>query len=270
VVDGNGPVRRRRAIAAALLLPFLAAEPRASLDEKTGPVAVRFPEGSLHGFLTLRAPGGEPLADGDLLQVANARGIESRMVFHFRDSSYFDERVTFSQKGVFRMEHYELVQRGRAFEQDLEVTLSATGVYSVTATSRSDGEVKHWKGTLDLPADVYNGMVITIAKNLARGDSQTVHIVAFTPGPRLIGLEIAPAGTRRVWNGRHGVATTHFKLKPKLGVILGFFARLLGRAPPDSDAWIVTDGVPGFVRFDGPLYTGPPWRLELAAPAFGR
>ena len=40
-------------------------------------------------------------------------------------------------------------------------------------------------GTLDLPPDVYNDMVLTIAiaTNLAKGASETVHLVAFTPRP---------------------------------------------------------------------------------------
>jgi hypothetical protein len=30
--------------------------------------------------------------------------------------------------------------------------------------------------------------------------------------------------------------------------------------------WIVTEDVPAFVKFEGPLYMGPVWRIELAAP----
>lgn len=39
------------------------------------------------------------------------------------------------------------------------------------------------------------------------------------------------------------------------------------RMPPDSHAWIVTDELPAFVRFEGPLHpAGPAWRIELASP----
>ena len=47
-------------------------------------------------------------------------------------------------------------------------------------------------GTLELPPDVYNGMVLTVAKNLPKGASETVHYVAFTPTPRLIQLALVP------------------------------------------------------------------------------
>jgi hypothetical protein len=260
--------RLRRVALLGLVVPTVA---WLSAQEREGQVRVRYPEGTLHGFLQLRTPGGKVLADGDLLQVPRDGGIDSRMVFRFADSSYFDERVRFTQRTVFRMTRYSLVQRGPAFEHDLEATLSSNGKYVVTARSRENGERERWEGTFDdLPADTYNGMVITIAKNLVRGDTQRVHLVAFTPRPRLISLEIAPSGVSRIPVGRRSVKATHFELKPKLGVVLGFFARMLGKAPPDSHAWIVADGAPGFVRFEGPLYTGAVWRLELAAPAFGR
>ncbi len=238
------------------------------VQEREGTVAVRYVEGTVHGFLKLRSASGEALAEGELLQVPRRQGLDSRMIFRFHDASFFEERVLFTQRGVFRMESYSLVQRGPAFAEDLEVSLARSGKWEVKTKSRAKGEVKTWSGTMDLPPDTYNGMVITIAKNLARGDTQRVHIVAFTPKPRLISLEIAPSGTKSVKIGSHAEAAVHFVLKPKLGAVIGFLAKVTGKDPPDSHAWIVTEGAPGFVRYEGPLYTGPVWRLELAAPTW--
>ena len=231
-------------------------------------VPVRYAEGTVHGFLKLETATGDLLAHGDLLQVAKEREIESRMVFHFSDSSVFEELVTFTQHEVFRMQDYHLIQRGPAFNDDLEATLSQSGAYTVKTKSHEDGSEKLDSGKVDMPPDVYNGMVITITKNLIARDSQTVHIVAFTPKPRLIGLEIARSGSQQVNIGRHAETAAHFKLKPKLGTFTKIFAKLLGKLPPDSDAWIVTDGVPAFVRFEGPLYSGPVWRLSLTSPTW--
>jgi hypothetical protein len=51
------------------------------------------------------------------------------------------------------------------------------------------------------------------------------------------------------------------------GVGLRLFATLAGRAPPDNHGWLVTDPVPAFVRFEGPLsLSGPVWRIELESP----
>ena len=263
---------RTRAIVVAFIAAGAAAAPVRPAQEREGAVAVRYVEGTLHGFLRLRSANGDVIADGELLQVPRRRGLDSRMVFRFRDSSFFEEKVLFTQRGVFRMESYSLVQRGPAFAEDIDVKLDRSGKYEVKATDREDGEAKSWSGTMDLPADTYNGMVIVIAKNLATGetagDTQRVHLVAFTPKPRMISLELAPSGTQQVQIGTHREKAVHYVLKPKLGAVIGFFAKTLGKMPPDSHAWIVTEGAPGFVRFEGPLYTGPVWRLELAAPAW--
>jgi hypothetical protein len=263
----------RRGHTRATLVPFLALVLALSsgtptrAQEREGAVAVRFVEGTLHGFLRLKDAAGKTIADGELLQVPLRGGLDSRMIFRFRDKSYFEEHVLFTQRGVFRMESYSLVQRGPSFADDLKVNLQRSGKYEVKATSR-DGESKSWSGTMDLPADTYNGMIVTIAKNLVRGDTQRVHLVAFTPKPRMISLEIAPSGTSPVTMGSHTSKAVHFVLKPKLGAVIGFFAKVTGKMPPDSHTWIVTEGAPGFVRFRGPLYTGPVWQLELATPAW--
>lgn len=238
------------------------AAPRAS----PAGIPVRYAEGTVHGFIELRTAADSLLAYGDLLQIPNDSGIESRLLFHFPDSSVFHETVTFSQRGVFTMQRYHLVQRGPAFADDLEVTLARSGQYDITTKSHKDGKEKRYTGTLDLPADVYNGMVLTIAKNLSTQGSQTVHVVAFTPKPFVIALQLVPSGTQRVMIGQHAETAVHYTLKPKLGALLRLAATLRGQSPPDSHVWIVTDGVPAFVRFEGPLYSGPVWRINLTSP----
>jgi hypothetical protein len=234
----------------------------------SAPVPVRFVQGSMHGFLVLHTANGPLLASGDLLQVGRGGEIESRMVFRFKDGSVFDERVMFTQQRVFTMQIYRLVQRGPAFPKDTEISLErASGKYRVKTTDRKDGREKVLDGTLDLPPDVYNGMVLTIATNLPKGASETVHLVAFTPTPRLIQLKVAPAGEHKVLVGELAKTAIHYVFQPQLGAWLKLFTTLLGRVPPDYHAWIIADEVPAFARFDGPLYTtGPIWRIELASP----
>jgi hypothetical protein len=163
------------------------------------PIAVRFAEGVTHGFLLLRTVDGGLIASGDLFQVARSGKVESRMVFHFKDGSLFDERVVFTQQRVFAMQSYHLVQRGPAFAEDTEISLQrASGKYYVKTTSHKDGREEAIDGTLELPPDVYNGIVITVVKNLPKGAGATVHMVAFTPKPLLIELELALAGEHKV------------------------------------------------------------------------
>lgn len=232
------------------------------------PIPVRFPEGLTHGFLVLGTIDGGVLASGDLLQAGRDGKVESRMVFRFKDGSVFDETVVFTQKSVFTMQSYHLVQRGPAFSEDTEISLErATGKYRVKTKARKDGREEVLEGKLDLPPDVYNGMVLTVAKNLRKGVSETVHIVAFTPKPLLIRLKLAPVGEHKVLVGELAKTATHYVFEPQPGMWLTLFATLLGRMPPDYHVWVVTDELPAFVRFEGPLYTmGPIWRIELTSP----
>ncbi len=264
----------RRGARVAWLAPVLLAactaalaQQRARRVEPAG-IPVRFTEGSVHGFLELRTQAGALLAPGDLIQVVRDGEIESRMVFHFPDASVFEESVAFSQHGVFKMRGYHLVQSGPAFAGDLDATLSRSGHYVVRTKSHRDGRERVYTGSLVLPPDISNGMIITIAKNLPAGDTETVHIVAFTPKPRLVGLQLAPSGSQRVLIGQHVETAVDFALKPRLGALVGFFARLLGKFPPDSHTWIVGDDAPAFVRYEGPLFTGPVWRIDLTSPGW--
>jgi len=237
-----------------LAVSVLSGPPRENL------VPVRWAEGTVHGFLELRSQAGELLARGDLLQVPRDSDVESRLVFHFADSSEFRETVTFTQHQVFRLERYQLVQRGKAFAADLDVTLSRSGDYEVKTRSHKDGKEERDTGKLDLPADAYNGLIPVIGKDIDRKTGQTVHIVAFTPKPMVIPLQFVPSETTP--------GVVQFTLKPKLNALQRVGAALTRRTPPDSHLWIVTAEVPAFVRFEGPMYSGPVWRVEQTGPRF--
>lgn len=233
-------------------------------------IPVHYAEGTVHGFLELTTESGELLAHGDLLQVAKDRGISSRMVFHFGKASMFEETVTYTQHEVFTMVTYHLVQSGPAFEDDLDASLTRSGSYVIKTKSHKDGKERLLTGTMKLPPDVYNGMVITIAKNVSVKNTTTVHIVAFTPDPHIIKLELEPSGTQRVLIGQHAETAENFTLKPKLEGFLLLGAKVTGKVPPDSHVWIIEDDVPAFVRSEGPLYSGPVRRIALASPGWPR
>jgi hypothetical protein len=127
------------------------------------------------------------------------------------------------------MQSYRLVQRGPSFTEDIEISLErATGKYRVKTRARKDGQEKMIEGTIELPADVYNGMILTVVKDLPKGTSETVHYVAFTPAPKLIQIELSPAGEQKVMVGQLPKTAVHYVLKPQLGAWLTFFATVLG------------------------------------------
>jgi hypothetical protein len=230
------------------------------------PVEVRFLEGVTHGFLVLRSTAGQIVAHGELLHTAHLDRVESRMIFRFKDSSLHDERVTFSQQHVFTLLSYRLVQQGPSFPEPMEVSLDRKqGSYQLKSVQK--GREKTLSGKLDLPPDVYNGMTMTILKNLPQGRSESVHYVAFTPTPRLIKLDLVPAGDQKVQIGEQQGEAARYSLKPKLGVVMGFIAAVLGKTPADYECVIWTKDIPAFVRCDGPLrLKGPVYRIEVTNP----
>jgi hypothetical protein len=241
------------------------------LSAAAAPVPVRFAEGVTHGFMLLHTVEGALIATGDLLQVVGRGGaVESRMVFRFNDGSMFDEAVVFNQQRFFTLQSYRLSQHGPAFSDDTDISFERKlGKYRVRTTRHTDGRQDVIEGNLELPPDVYNGMVVTVAKNLTKGAGETVHIVAFTPAPRVIELEVAPAGEHKILVGKLTKTAVHYTFHPKLTGWLKLFATLSGRLPADYNVWIATDDVPAFVRFEGPLNpTGPAWRIQLTSPGW--
>jgi len=231
-------------------------------------VPVRHTEGVVRGFLVLSDTDGTRIASGDFLQSSRGGDIKTRMLLHFKDGSVHDEWAVFSQQRNFVMKSYHLVQKGPAFSEDTEASLErAGGKYRVKIKARDDGKEKVLSGKLDLPLDVYNGMVPVVAKNL-KGGRQVVHVVAFTPKPRVIELEMIPSGEEQYNIGDLKKSALHYVLKPKLG-LLKVPATLMGKMPPDNHLWIETSDVPAFVKFQGPLANeGPTWRIELTSPVW--
>jgi len=251
---------RVSALAAALLTTGVSAA-------LASPIEVRYLEGVTRGFLVLHSPGGETLAEGDLLQIVRPEGVDSRLVFRFRDGSLYDETVVFTQQKVFTIVSYHLVQRGPTFPEELEVTFDRKGSRYQVRSRRKGAEAETVAGEVELPPDLYNGMMIMLLRNLGKGAAETVHVLAFTPKPILVQLEMVPVGEETVRAGERGLQSTHYVMTPKLGLLRGAAAVVLGRTPAAYHCWVATAGAPAFVAIDGPLYTGGPiWRIETVSP----
>jgi hypothetical protein len=235
------------------------------------PVPVQRSEGVVHGFLVLRALDGTTLADGDLIQVARGNQVTARLAFRFRDGSIHDETAIYTQRKHFRLVSSRLVQKGPAFPYPLELSVDATSG-TVTVQYEDDGEKKVKRERLELPPDVANGTILTLLKNL-RPDAlpTTVSMVAATPAPRVVKLEITSAGRDRFSTGRSHRTAMHYVIKVDIGGITGLLARLTGRQPLDSHVWILGGEAPAFVKSEQPLYAGGPlWRIELVSPVWDR
>ena len=249
-----------------LALTFVLFGPAASLAEL---VSVRYPEGTTHGFLVLRSLDGRLLADGDLTAVVRGVQVSSRLVFRFKDGSVHDEHVTFSQGGSFRVVTYRLIQKGPAFPDPVDTSIEPAKRL-VTVRYTEEGKQKVETKEMDLPADLADGLVPTLLKNLQPA-APPKKLPYLSPGrkPRLVALIVTPAGEERFTTGGAARKAMHYVLKVEIGGLPGVIAPLIGKQPPDSHVWILSGDVPAFVRSEQPLYEGGPvWRIELASPKF--
>src|SRR5436305_14190111 len=95
-------------------------------------IPVRYPEGTVHGFLALRTLEGKLLAAGNLTEVIQGNQVVSRLVFRFRDGSVDEDTTIFSQRGTFRLISDHHIQKGPSFPNPTDVLIeAATGQVTV-------------------------------------------------------------------------------------------------------------------------------------------
>jgi hypothetical protein len=233
-------------------------------------VEVRYTEGLVHGFVVLRAMDGSTLAHGDLTQVPRGERVTSRLVLNFKDGSLYEESVSFSQRDVFKVLDYHLVQKGPAFKVQIDMTIdTSTGLVHVSYTDE-DGKAKEESRRFDFPPDLVNGLVPILLKNI-RPDAKetTVSLVAATPEPRLVKLVISPEGEAEFLIGEASRKAMQYRMQVEIGGLLGFFAPLVGKEPEVSHAWVLPGDAPAFLRLEGQLFMGGPiWRIELSSPVW--
>jgi hypothetical protein len=229
------------------------------------PVPVRYTEGVSRGFLRLRGTDGTRLADGELSQHCVGRRVTSRLTFRFRDGSVYDETTVFLQQRQFRLVTEHVVQRGPTFPRSQDMFIDASSG-NVTVRYTDGDEDKVVSEHLDLPADVGNGMILTLLRNIRPGaPPRSLAFVAATPKPRMIKLDISVSGRERFSTGHLSVMATHYVVKVDLGGVTGVLASVAGKQPPDSHVWMVDGEPPVFVAAEQPFFSGGPlWRIELA------
>ncbi len=232
---------------------------------------MRFPEGVTHGFLLVRSLAGEILGQGEMTQVVKEGDlVESQLVFRFKDGSLHDEKVAFSQQRVFTMISYRLVQRGPSFPDQIEISVDrGTAEYTVHSQAGEGGKEEVLTGQVDLPKDVYNGMLITVSKNLQKGADETVSVLAFTPAPQVVKVQLRAIDEHPIQIGESSSKATQYVFTPQIGMIRGLVGKAIGKLPAQFHytCWILIDEVPSFVQFEGPLQLmGPIMRIELVSP----
>jgi hypothetical protein len=235
-------------------------------------VAVRHREGVVRGFLALRATAGELLANGDLIQTSRGDRVVSRFVLRFQDGSLHDETTVFYQRERFQLVSDHLVQRGPTFPHPIDLRIDVSKGRVNVRRRDDDGKDEIVEEQMELPADLANGMILTLLKNVPpQAASTTVSMLFATPKPRLVKLVITRRGDEPFSVGRASYKAMRFNVEVEIGGLAGLIAPLIGKKPPDTSVWIVGGEAPGFIQSEGPMYQdGPIWRIELAAPDYRR
>jgi hypothetical protein len=233
-------------------------------------VRVRHTEGRIHGFLLLRDMDDKILASGEVTQLANGNRVTTELRFQFKDGSIHEETSVFSQQRAFRLLTHRLVQKGPAFNRPTDMSLNAsTGQVTIRYTD-GDGKEKTISERMKLPADLSNGIVSTLLSDIDPKTPKTaLSMLVSTPKPRLVKLEISPAGEDSFSIGGSAAKAMRYAVKVEIGGISGMIAPLIGRDPPDTHIWMVGGKAPGFLKSEGQLFEGGPiWRIEMASPVW--
>lgn len=226
-------------------------------------------EGVTHGFLVLSTMDGTAIAYGDSTEEVHGNEVTSHLTYHFRDGSLQQEDLVFSQRGTFRLLRYRRIQKGPSFKESEELTVDArTGQVNVKSTDEK-GKEKFESQRMKLPPDLANGLVLTLLKNVPENAKIELPYLVATPKPRIVKLEVTPAGTEPYTIVGSKREALHFDIKVDIGGVAGMVAPLVGKQPPDNHVWISRGDAPTFVKSVTLSYMGGPmWRTELASPVW--
>ncbi len=233
------------------------------------PVSVRYTEGSIHGFLSLRTAGGKVLAAGDLTQTVHGDQVTSRLVFHFKDGSLDEDTTTFTQRGTFRLLTDHHIQKGPIFPHPSD-TLIDVNTGKVIVHYSEEGKERIATEHFDLQPDLANGDIIDLVQNISPETKETtLSYVAITPKPRLVKLKVRPLGEDRFTVDGYPYQATKFQVKIELGGVAGLIAPMVGKQPPDMYIWVSEKEVPVFVKSMAEQYVGGPvWNIQLSSPVW--
>ncbi len=137
----------------------------------------------------------------------------------------------------------------------------------VTYHEEKEGRDELKTEAMDLPADLSNGMVPMVLQNFPRGTEEIkVGYIVTAPKPRLVKFAIHRDGQGTYKAGTTRTAT-QYRIHIEIGGIAGAVAPVIGKEPPDLNAWVTSGEAPTFLKMRGILFLGgPEWTLQLMSP----
>ena len=227
----------------------------------------------MHGFLSLATEQGNVLADGDLIEFVRGDRVTAHLTFHFKDGSLDDETTVYTQRDVFRLISDRHIQKGPYFPHPLDMTIDVAKGVVETRTPGKNGKDEVATDHIKMPADLYNGLVTPVIKNVSPDAGETkVSMIVAAPKPRLVTLDILPQAPATFYLAGFPHKAKVYEIKILLGGIAGIIAPVIGKQPPDIHLSIEGGELPAFLRETGPIseggavltisLVGPTWSAE--------
>lgn len=219
-----------------------------------GPVAVRFPPGTLHGFPSLSDAAGHVIADGELAQTLRGRTLHVRLRWAFHDGRTVVEEDEFEVGTHLVQRRFSWVEtRGGEELRRFEADFASGKASAVSRASDGKKEDRH-DAKLELrdgAAFAGYGTALAVSQlELGPGAAGELGFVAFAPGPRLVTLRVTRDREEQIAAAGREIPSDRFTLHPELGWLVRLVAH-----PKDAYLWFTHERPPGLVRAQQNLVT---------------
>jgi hypothetical protein len=217
------------------------------------PVVVRYALGTLHGFPSMSDAAGRVIADGELSQELKGDRLTVKARWVFADGLRAEEHDAFRVGQEVVQEQYAWIetregQELRRFEVDL-----TTGK-ALAATRSSKGKVKREEAKLKVPhGRSFAGFGVALVASqflLEAGAHAELTVVAFTPKPRAVTLEVRRDGEEHIPVAGRSIRCNRYTLHPRIP-----FPQKLFAGVRDARLWLTHSEPPALVRAEQNLAT---------------
>jgi hypothetical protein len=215
-------------------------------------VPLRYPQGDLHGFPTMRDEHGNLVAKGELTQKLEGDRLVVHGVWVFEDGRVADEDDELRVGRDLRQERFAWVERrGSAELRRIEVDFR-----SGDATVAHFGQAKpeRWREKLHLPpGKAFTGYATALAVSqlrdaLAKDAHAELTFVAFTPKPRTVTLEISRAQDDAIGAAGRQIPADRYTLHPEIPFPANVFVHA-----KDAHLWFTHSAPPALLRAEQSL-----------------
>jgi hypothetical protein len=233
-----------------LLAAFLAVAPHAH-------------EGDAQAITSLiDAASGAVIADGLYVQEVTGGLLKIESRFDFPDGRTIVERASLRLSPQIEQESWDWTERRagsvvRQYEMDFRTRQAVA--------TRVDQD-KRWTEQVDVePGKTFAGIAFVavikaLRANLEPGQKVELNAVAFTPKPRVAGVDVIRVGPERVRMAGRTLSADHYTIHPRVPAIAKLFVKA-----PDQQVWLFGNGPAAFLRYLGPLAepSDPMIRVDL-------